>query len=64
MPFRRRTIVATIAVGRMTSSDVASAWCCDTPATRVRNGMIMIPPPIPSSPAAAPARKPNATSAA
>ena len=61
---RCSTTLATIAVGSTTSSDVASAACCETPATSVRNGTIMIPPPTPSSPAAPPVKNPNATSAA
>ena len=37
--------VPTIAVGRMTSSEVASAACCESPAASVRNGTISVPPP-------------------
>src|SRR5581483_3910404 len=62
-PRRRRVSVPASAVGRITSSDVACAACCDRPAASVRNGTISVPPPTPSRPDATPATTPNATSA-
>src|SRR5215212_5360815 len=62
-PRRHRVRLATIAVGRTTRSEVASASCCDIPTASTRKGTSSTPPPTPSRPASMPDAAPIATSA-
>ena len=63
LPWRRLRAVPTIAVGRITASDVPLATAVGRPKSTTMAGMRMMPPPTPSSPARIPETTPTPTSA-
>ena len=59
---RRLRHVPMIAVGTMTASEVPLATTGDSPSTNIMTGTMMTPPPMPSSPARNPVKRPSTTS--